>query len=374
MILTYKIKHSNDFSAELKKAKQVAKFAIKNRDKLSTKYVARFGLKAVISNQLLQEYGRNKKCKKIRKVKLIVPNQGIKFENNLIKITSLKFEIPFDKLCQKINQIEIDNAYFYISVTVAEEPQYNIDGWLGIDRNTTKHCAVAACTKTNKVIFLGKKAQHIHNKYKNIRKKLQRMKKLRKLKAIKRRESNIQKELNHQLSRKLVNYAKQNKCGIKLEELEGIRERTKQAKSFKYSLNSWAYYQLQTFVEYKAQLAGVPTVYIAPQYTSQMCHKCGQIGIRNGKVFKCPHCGYTAHADANAAWNIAYSKNYVIEEDKQGKQSIRGTWKEGRLACLEAKPQEQLLVEPSPKDGKCSDFHAIDMESTASDSYKKVFV
>ena len=114
-----------------------------------------------------------------------------------------------------------------------------------------------------------------------------------------------------------MNYAKQNKCGIKLEKLEGIRKRTKQAKSFKYSLNSWAYYQLQTFVEYKSKLAGVTVAYVAPQYTSQLCHKCGRLGNRNGKVFKCPHCGYTSHADSNAGWNIALREKLLVEPNPE---------------------------------------------------------
>jgi len=314
MILTYKIKHNRDFSAELQQAKKIAKFAIKNRDKLSTKNVAHIGLKSVIANQILREYGRNKKCKTVRRVKLIIPHQGIKFLLNIVEVTSLKLKIPFGKPCEKINQIEIDSEYCFVSVTVPEEPQYNVEGWLGVDRNTTGHCVVASCTKTNKVMFLGKKSQHIHEKYKNIRKKLQRLSKLKKLTAIKRRESRIQTDLNHKLSRKLVNYAKQNKCGIKLEELEGIRKRINQAKSFKYSLNSWAYYQLQTFTEYKSKLAGVPIIYVAPHYTSQLCHKCSRLGIRNGKSFKCPHCGYTSHADSNASWNIAYRNEKLLAE------------------------------------------------------------
>ena len=337
MILTYKIKHGRNFSAELKKAKQVAKFAIKNRDKLSSKYVTHIGLKSAISNAVLYKYGRNRGCEEITKVVLTVPGQHVKCLPNSLKITSLRLEFPFDKPCQKINQVELDREYCYVAVTVRDEPQFKVKGWLGVDRNTTGHCAVAACTTTNQVLFLGKKSQHIHNKYKNIRKKLQRLNKLKKLTVIKRRESNIQRELNHKISRKLVNYAKTNQCGIRLEDLEGIRKHTKTAKSFKYSLNSWAYYQLQQFVDYKAQLAGVPTSYIAPQYTSQMCHQCGLLGIRDGKSFKCPHCGYTAHADANAAWNIAYSRNYRLEEVAEGKFERKGTW------------QEQLLVEPHPE-------------------------
>lgn len=313
MILTYKVRHHQDFSTQLRQAKQVAKFAIANRDKLSSKHVAHFGLKSAISNQILRKYGGNKKCKKISRVKLIVPNQSIKWDDALIKVTCLKLQIPFKKDCQKINQIEIDNEWCHVSVTIQDDDKIEAEGWLGIDRNTTGHCAVAACTKTSKVMMLGKQSQHIHKKYSATRRKLQVAKKLKKLKTIKRRESRIQKDLNHKISRKVVNYAKANNCGIKLEQLKGIRQRTRQAKSFRYSLNSWAYHQLQQFVEYKAQLAGVPVVYIEPAYTSKNCHKCGQLGKRNGKVFKCPHCGYASHADTNAAWNIALSEKLWVE-------------------------------------------------------------
>ena len=160
--------------------------------------------------------------------------------------------------------------------------------------------------------MLGKQAKHIHQKYSKIRKKLQRFKKLRKLKTIKRRESNITKNLNHKISRKVVNYAKQNNCGIKLEDLTGIRKTTKQAKSFKYAMNSWAYYQLEQFIKYKSQLAGVPVVKIEPAYTSQRCQMCGKLGQRNDKLFKCPQCGYTVHADVNASWNISGSEQLLV--------------------------------------------------------------
>jgi len=46
MITTYKIKHNKAFSAELKKAKQIAEFAIKTRS-MSSKDVVCFGLKLI---------------------------------------------------------------------------------------------------------------------------------------------------------------------------------------------------------------------------------------------------------------------------------------------------------------------------------------
>jgi putative transposase len=323
MILTFKIKHEFDFSTQLRQAKLIAEFAIKNKDKLSSKYVKHFGLKSAISCQVLRKYGRNKNIKKISNIKLIVPNQGIKLnqEKSTITIPCLKisFTYQFRHQFTKVNQIEVDNQYFYIAVTVPEQIQIIPQGWVGVDRNTNGHCAVAACTTNNKILMLGKKAKHTHTKYSNIRKKLQKLGKFNKLKTIKHRESNIVKDLNHKISHKLVTYAKQNNCGIKLENLKGIRNNKKQAKSFKYILNSWSYYQLQTFILYKAKMFGVPVAYIDPAYTSQTCHKCGLLGDRNGKVFKCPNCGHTSHADVNAAWNIAM-KSLVEPKSKHSKK------------------------------------------------------
>lgn len=65
------------------------------------------------------------------------------------------------------------------------------------------------------------------------------------------------------------------------------------------------------FVNYKATIAGVPVVFVPPAYTSQTCSRCGHIhpmkrkSYRNGKVFKCGHCGFEHDADINAALNIA---------------------------------------------------------------------
>ncbi|MEM3197006.1 MAG: hypothetical protein QXW72_08170 [Conexivisphaerales archaeon] len=82
--------------------------------------------------------------------------------------------------------------------------------YLGVDRNATGHIAVVANPNTSKVLKLGKEAEHIHKKYKNLRRKLQKKGKYRKVKEIKNRERNIERDLNNKVSKKIVEEAKQN--------------------------------------------------------------------------------------------------------------------------------------------------------------------
>lgn len=308
MILTYKIKHTLDLSLELSKARKIAEFAIQNKDKRSSKDVKKFGLKSIISNQILRKYGRDKKAKSAKSVNLIIPSQGIKINKEskevIIPSLNIKFNYRIDRDIEKVNQIEINKDYFFVSVSV-EEPFITKTGkYIGVDLNTTGHCAVIANPNTGKVWKLGKKAEYIHKKYKNMRKSLQKKGKYRKVKLIKDREQRIIKDLNHKISRKVVNIAKLNNCGIRLEKLKGIRNNKKHRKSFNCSLNSWSFNQLQNMIDYKAKLLGIDVVYIDPHYTSQICSKCGALGNRNGKEFICPKCGIE-NADVNASFNIA---------------------------------------------------------------------
>ena len=308
MILTYKIKHGKDFSDELRKAKKIAKFAIQTHS-LSSKDVKHFGLKSMISNQILRKYSRSNTARSVKSVKLAIPNQGIKVDQDAKTISapclklSLKYEFPDN--FEKINQIEVGEEYAYVSVSIPEPELIKAGKWIGVDRNTVGHIAVVSDPETGKVIKLGKSALHIHQKYKSLRKGLQKKGKYGKVKQIKDRESRIVKDINHKVSRKIVDTAKESGKGIKLEDLTGIRNGKHNTKSFRYAKNSWSFYQLQNQIEYKAKLLGVEVAYVDPAYTSKSCSRCGLIGDRNGKSFKCPACGHVDHADSNAGFNIA---------------------------------------------------------------------
>ena len=170
---------------------------------------------------------------------------------------------------------------------------------------------MAADPKSGKVLKLGKKSGHICKKYKYIRRRLQQEGKFKDLKRLKNKQSRQTKDLNHKISRKIVNEAIKKKAGIVLEDLKGIRSTAKTARSFKYALNSWSFFQLNEFILYKAKLHGIPVVKIDPRYTSQQCSRCGLLGERRKKIFKCS-CGHVENADVNASFVISLRHQGIL--------------------------------------------------------------
>lgn len=140
-----------------------------------------------------------------------------------------------------------------------------------------------------------------------------RNKKLKAADRLKEKERNFAKTYNHQLSYKIVKFAKDNKCEfINLEYLtkDGFENRI---------LSSWSYYELQKMIEYKAEREGIKVRYVDPAYTSQTCSKCGHVDKENRPTqakFKCVNCGLELNADHNASINIARSDNFVNKKKK----------------------------------------------------------
>jgi putative transposase len=305
LILTFKVRHGKDLAIELQKARQIAEFALKTKAR-SSKTVKQFGLKSAIANQVLRKYSCNKKLKRVGSVKLTVPSQSIRAEEAQLQIPCLKLSLPlpFRRDYSKVNQIELDHEYAYVSVTIPEPPLKQVSNWIGVDRNATGHVAVAANPASGKVWKLGKSAKHVHEKYRCIRRRLQNTGKYKKAKSIRNRESRIVRDINHKISRKILDIAEYTNSGIKLEKLAGIRKSRKHGRRFNGTLHSWSFHQLQNFLEYKAKLKGIPIAFVEPRNTSKDCSRCGSEGTRLGKRFVCPQ-GHVDHADANAGFNIA---------------------------------------------------------------------
>jgi putative transposase len=131
----------------------------------------------------------------------------------------------------------------------------------------------------------------------------------RKLKRMAGRQRRFQAKVNHEISKRLVAKAKALGMAIAMEDLSGIRDRVEPTVNgrFRRQLGNWGFAQLGQFVEYKAELAGVPVIKVDARNSSRTCSVCGHCEKGNRPdqaTFRCKHCGYSTDADLNAAENL----------------------------------------------------------------------
>ncbi|HLW02975.1 MAG TPA: transposase [Ktedonobacterales bacterium] len=130
----------------------------------------------------------------------------------------------------------------------------------------------------------------------------------RRLKKNSGREKRFQKDVNHKISKALVKKAAQSRKALAIEDLTGIRQRGTVRRAQRYERHSWAFYQLRSFLSYKAAAAGVRLVLVDPRNTSRTCSACGHCEKANRQSqasFTCQRCGMQMNADHNAAINIS---------------------------------------------------------------------
>lgn len=134
-------------------------------------------------------------------------------------------------------------------------------------------------------------------------------------------------QINHEISKQLVQFAKDYGMGLRFEDLTGIRQSSKQRKKTKsdaaQNRDSWAYYQLECFTRYKAIRAGVPVESIPAAYTSKSDHRNGVIGKRVKHQFR-GFDGYRCHADWNASQNLGQWLGFACPLDLQKAVSAMG--------------------------------------------------
>ena len=93
------------------------------------------------------------------------------------------------------------------------------------------------------------------------------------------------------------------------EDLSWEKKSRKKGKGFRARISRWEKGVLDDSLEWKAYKSGIAVTNVNPAYTSQVHHECGKFGKRNGRSFRCPHCGKEMNADVNAAYNIMERKD-----------------------------------------------------------------
>jgi len=202
----------------------------------------------------------------------------------------------------------LSDGIFYLAVVVdAPEPiPDEPDGFLGIDLGIVNIAA-----DSDGAVYSGGHLNGLRKRHSKLRSKLQSKGTKASLRLIKKRskkEHRFTTNVNHTISKRVVEKAKGTGRGIALENLSGIRDRITVRKSQRRQQHSWAFSQLRRFIEYKARLAGVVVKLVDPKNTSRTCPVCGCVDKHNRpsqSLFSCVSCGFSSSADTVAASIIA---------------------------------------------------------------------
>lgn len=224
-----------------------------------------------------------------------------------------RLRIPFAEGSLRPERIDVQcrlvlrEGAFFLQVPLehAEPEVQPASEFLGVDLGI-----VNIAVDSDGEVHSGSEVQNVRRRHRRRRQKLQKKgtkSARRRLKRLRRKESRFARDVNHRLSKHLVDKAKGTGRGIALEDLQGIRERTTARRSQRSTLHAWSFHQLRLFVEYKASLAGVPVVCVDPRNTSRTCPLCGHCEKANRCTrdrFCCVVCGFAGAADHVAAENI----------------------------------------------------------------------
>ena len=222
--------------------------------------------------------------------------------------------------------------YFHIPVSKNLEKEFSKDEVkhvVGLDRGL--RFLVTGYDEQGSSFFIsGKDVCKKREKFAKLRSKLQSKKSYsakRRLRKLSGRENRWMSNVNHQISKALVDkygentlFVIENLAGVSFEE-SNLNRSAKQ----KRQLRSWTFFQLEQFLTYKAHAAKSEVLQVSARYTSQRCPKCGSIHKEHRHhdihEYICDNCGYRSNDDRVGAMNIQQLGALWISGDEHPRYS-----------------------------------------------------
>ncbi|EIJ82276.1 transposase, IS605 OrfB family protein [Bacillus methanolicus PB1] len=256
----------------------------------------------------------------------LVWNRDYSLTKGLFSINTLngRVKVPFETKGMEqyfdgswsFGTAKLVNKYgkFFLHIPMTKEfpeiSEHTVSKVVGVDMGIN-FVAVSYDSNGKSLFFNGRSIKDKRSKYKHMRKQLQRLgtaSARRKLKRIGQKENRWMTDVNHSVSKALVERYGANTLFV-VEDLTGVRHATERVRvKDRYETVSWAFYQLRQMIEYKACIVGSKVIAVDPSFTSQTCPKCRHTekASRNKKkhVFCCKTCGYTSNDDRIGAMNL----------------------------------------------------------------------
>lgn len=245
--------------------------------------------------------------------------RSFSFKDNVLSISTIngRVKIPFNipeyalkyfkdwSIVESLLTQKKDKSYFTFTFSqenpIASNQHAEV---LGVDLGVNK---LAVTSQNN---FYGKNIKQLRIKHdkkiSQIQSKCTKSAR-RKLKKISGKWRRFIRLNNHEISKKIIDGLKSGDVVV-LEDLSNIRITAKYNKW----VHKWAFFELQSFIEYKAIAKGIRVVRVNPAYTSKTCNRCNSLNTRrHSGFFECLDCGFHCDCDLQASRNIAqrYMRN-----------------------------------------------------------------
>lgn len=203
--------------------------------------------------------------------------------------------------------------FLHVSVSKAVSEPDACDAVIGIDQGM-RFLVTASCGGQS-LFVRGKRFKQVRLQYVRLRQDLQRKgtrSAKRRLIAIGQRESRFMTDVNHQIAKEVIRFAKaqDDHPVIALEDLTGINISVRVHLKDRVWRMGWAFRQLADFIRYKAEEAGIAVVFVDEKDTSIECPRCHHVekANRSRKHHRllCKRCVFQLNDDLAASRTIAY--------------------------------------------------------------------
>lgn len=250
------------------------------------------------------------------------------YKNNIFSLINLDKRVKakpeiYPKLQELLNKYTFcdpalleKNGDVWIDLTfkIPDSPPQNTLA-VGVDLGILRYAATSEGNIYQDKQFNGRKRKLRHNKdkLKSVAAKGSKSAK-RKLKKLRHKETNINKNFVHHLSSKIIKDTKADT--IVLENLKSIKVKKHKYQN-KNRISQVPMYMLRQFLTYKALLAKKTVIQVCPSYTSQMDHRTNKCdGERRGRRYY-SKTGIIYDADINAAINIALRSKLPVSQTER---------------------------------------------------------
>ncbi|MEO8396187.1 MAG: transposase, partial [Chloroflexota bacterium] len=156
-----------------------------------------------------------------------------------------------------------EKFYLLAVCDIPDPDERDVDAALGIDLGVVNIATTSdGETQTSATIEKNRlKHQRLRSQLQRVGTKSSR----RHLKKLAGKQARFQRDVNHCISKHLVSEAERTNRAIALEDLMGIRSRTRvKGKEQRAKYSNWSFAQLRDYITYKAKLAGIPLVLVNP--------------------------------------------------------------------------------------------------------------